>query len=65
MTFDLQIDGVPARLEVHRDGDLHRFRRATGKELLPRKSSRARAHALASTAGVTTACRRHPKTNQP
>jgi biotin carboxyl carrier protein len=26
MTFDLQIDGVPARLEVHRDGDLYRFR---------------------------------------
>jgi len=26
MIFDVQIDGVPARLEVHRDGDLHRFR---------------------------------------
>src|SRR5258705_5003673 len=26
MTFDLQIDGVPARLEVHRDGDLYRYR---------------------------------------
>jgi biotin carboxyl carrier protein len=26
MTFDVQIDGVPARLEVHRDGELHRFR---------------------------------------
>ena len=26
MTFDVQIDGVPARLEVHRDGDLYRFR---------------------------------------
>ena len=25
MTFDVQIDGVPARLEVHRDGDLYRF----------------------------------------
>jgi len=26
MTFDVQIDGVPVRLEVHRDGDLYRFR---------------------------------------
>ena len=26
MTFDVQIDGVPARLEVHRDGNLYRFR---------------------------------------
>src|SRR5713101_1516117 len=26
MTFDVQIDGAPARLEVHRDGDLYRFR---------------------------------------
>lgn len=26
MTFDVQVDGVPARLEVHRDGDLYRFR---------------------------------------
>ena len=25
MTFDVQIDGVPARLKVHRDGDLYRF----------------------------------------
>src|ERR1700674_118040 len=41
-----------------------RFRRATGEELLP-SDTWARAHALASTAGVTTACRRHPKRNQP
>ena len=26
MTFDVQIDGVPSRLEVHRDADLYRFR---------------------------------------
>ena len=26
MTFDVQIDGVPVRLEVHGDGDLYRFR---------------------------------------
>ena len=26
MTFEVQIDGEPARLEVHRDGDLYRFR---------------------------------------
>ena len=26
MTFDVQIDGAPARLEVHREGDLYRFR---------------------------------------
>jgi len=26
MTFDVQIDGVPSRLEVRRDGDLYRFR---------------------------------------
>ena len=26
MTFDIQIDGVPARLEAYRDGDLYRFR---------------------------------------
>ena len=26
MIFDVQIDGVPARLEVHREGALHRFR---------------------------------------
>jgi len=26
MTFDVHIDGVPVRLEVHRDGDLYRFR---------------------------------------
>src|SRR6266404_5592936 len=26
MTFDVQIEGVPSRLEVHRDGDLYRFR---------------------------------------
>lgn len=32
MTFDVQIDGVPARLEVHREGELHRFRFAGGPE---------------------------------
>jgi acetyl/propionyl-CoA carboxylase alpha subunit len=32
MTFDVQIDGVPARLEVHRDGELHRFRLGDGPE---------------------------------
>jgi len=32
MTFDVQIDGVPARLEVHRDGELHRFRFGDGPE---------------------------------
>src|SRR6266851_3549803 len=26
MTFYVQIDGAPARLEVHREGDLYRFR---------------------------------------
>lgn len=26
MIFDVQIDGVPARLEVHREGDVFRFR---------------------------------------
>jgi biotin carboxyl carrier protein len=26
MTFDVQIDGAPARLEVHREGDVFRFR---------------------------------------
>lgn len=26
MIFDVQIDGVPARLEVHREGNLYRFR---------------------------------------
>src|ERR1700675_2902424 len=26
MIFDVQIDGVPAQLEVHREGDLYRFR---------------------------------------
>ena len=26
MTFDVHIDGVPVRLEVHGDGDLYRFR---------------------------------------
>src|SRR5713101_8007501 len=42
-----------------------RFRRGTGKELLRSELTLARAHALASTAGVTMACRRHPKRNQP
>src|SRR5579864_3218199 len=32
MTFDIQIDGVRARLEVHRDGELHRFRFGDGPE---------------------------------
>lgn len=32
MTFDVQIDGVPARLEVHRDGELHRYRLGDGPE---------------------------------
>jgi biotin carboxyl carrier protein len=32
MTFDVQIDGVPARLEVHRDGEMHRFRLGDGPE---------------------------------
>lgn len=33
MTFDVQIDGVPARLEVHRDGELHRFQLGDQPEL--------------------------------
>jgi biotin carboxyl carrier protein len=33
MTFDVQIDGVPARLELHRDGDLYRFRLGDRAEL--------------------------------
>ncbi len=32
MTFDVQIDGLPARLEVHREGELHRFRFGDGPE---------------------------------
>ncbi len=32
MTFDVEIDGVPGRLEVHRDGQLHRFRFGDGPE---------------------------------
>ena len=32
MTFDVQIDGVPARLEVHREGQVHRFRLGNGPE---------------------------------
>ena len=32
MTFDVQIDGALARLEVHRDGELHRFRLGDGPE---------------------------------
>ena len=32
MTFDVQIDGVPARLEVHRNGEVHRFRLGNGRE---------------------------------
>jgi len=32
MTLDVQIDGVPARLEVHRDGETHRFLFGDGPE---------------------------------
>jgi|SRR5690242_4709843 len=32
MTFDVQIDGLSARLEVHREGELHRFRFGDGPE---------------------------------
>src|SRR5580704_3012723 len=41
------------------------FRRGAGKKFLPTELTPARAHAPASTAGVTTACLRHPNRNQP